>query len=99
MLIDVDVGRGRVTGRCDPEFSRVGDAFIENFTKRDEVGASVCVNVGGETVVDLWGRRRTPKGDVTWNKLDFYLTDDPREKALRDAGYRAMGRLASQREC
>jgi CubicO group peptidase (beta-lactamase class C family) len=27
------------------------------------------------------------------NKLDFYLTDDPREKALRDAVYRAITRL------
>jgi hypothetical protein len=27
------------------------------------------------------------------NKLDFYLSDDPREKALRDAVYRAMARL------
>jgi hypothetical protein len=27
------------------------------------------------------------------NKLDFYLTDDPREKALRDAVYRAIRRL------
>jgi CubicO group peptidase (beta-lactamase class C family) len=27
------------------------------------------------------------------NKLDFYLTDDPREKALRDAIYRAVARL------
>jgi CubicO group peptidase (beta-lactamase class C family) len=26
------------------------------------------------------------------NKLDFYLQDDPREKALRDAVYRAMAR-------
>lgn len=26
------------------------------------------------------------------NKLDFYLTDDPREKALRDAVYRAIDR-------
>jgi CubicO group peptidase (beta-lactamase class C family) len=26
------------------------------------------------------------------NRLDFYLTDDPREKALRDAVYRAIGR-------
>ena len=25
------------------------------------------------------------------NKLDFYLLDDPREKALRDAVYRAIG--------
>jgi CubicO group peptidase (beta-lactamase class C family) len=28
------------------------------------------------------------------NKLDFYLADDPREKALRNAVYRAMARLA-----
>jgi CubicO group peptidase (beta-lactamase class C family) len=29
------------------------------------------------------------------NKLDFYLTDDPREKALRDAVYRAIRRRAT----
>jgi len=27
------------------------------------------------------------------NKLNFWLIDDPREKALRDAVYRAMARL------
>ena len=26
------------------------------------------------------------------NKLDFYLVDDPREKALRDALYRAIAK-------
>ena len=30
------------------------------------------------------------------NKLDFYLTDDPREKALRDAVYRAITRRSSR---
>jgi len=30
------------------------------------------------------------------NKLDFYLTDDPREKALRDAVYRAIARLTAR---
>ncbi len=30
------------------------------------------------------------------NKLDFYLVDDPREKALRAAVYRAMGRVGSR---
>ena len=29
------------------------------------------------------------------NKLDFYLSDDPREKALRDAVYRAIARRAA----
>ena len=31
------------------------------------------------------------------NKLDFWLIDDPREKALRDAVYRAVARLGSAR--
>ena len=30
------------------------------------------------------------------NKLDFYLENDPREKALRDAVYRAMARLTTR---
>jgi hypothetical protein len=30
------------------------------------------------------------------NKLDFYLVDDPREKALRDAVYRAIARLSDR---
>lgn len=30
------------------------------------------------------------------NRLDFYLADDPREKALRDAVYRAMARLSDR---
>ena len=31
------------------------------------------------------------------NKLDFYLTDDPREKPLRDAIYRAIATVGSAR--
>ena len=31
------------------------------------------------------------------NKLDYYLTDDPREKALRDAIYAAMRAAAPAR--
>lgn len=29
------------------------------------------------------------------NKMDFYLSDDPREKRLRDAAYRAIARLGA----
>ena len=42
-------------GECDPRFDAVRDAFLANWTDHDEVGASLCVIVGGETVVDLWG--------------------------------------------
>jgi hypothetical protein len=75
-----------VEGLAAPGFEEVRAEFERNFAERGEIGAAVAAYWRGETVVDLWGRRRTPKGDVTWNKLDFYLTDDPREKALRDAG-------------
>jgi hypothetical protein len=30
------------------------------------------------------------------NKLDFYLENDPREKALRNAVYRALARLTAR---
>ena len=45
----------RLQGKCDPRFTAVRDAFADNFTKRDDVGAAVCVYVDGKPVVDLWG--------------------------------------------
>ena len=33
------------------------------------------------------------------NKLDFYLTDDPREKALRDAIYGAIASRQAAERC
>jgi CubicO group peptidase (beta-lactamase class C family) len=42
-------------GVCHPRFDAVRDAFAENFASRGEIGASVCLRVGGEVAVDLWG--------------------------------------------
>jgi CubicO group peptidase (beta-lactamase class C family) len=44
-----------IQGVCDPKFGEVREAFERNFSERGDVGASVCVVVEGETVVDLWG--------------------------------------------
>jgi len=44
-----------LSGHCDPRFSPVRQAFLDNFTTRGEPGAAVCVSVGGRVVVDLWG--------------------------------------------
>ena len=44
-----------VSGKCEPRFERVREEFERNFREREEVGASVCVTLDGETVVDLWG--------------------------------------------
>ena len=44
-----------VQGSCESRFAEVGEEFERNFAVRGEVGASVCLTVDSETVVDLWG--------------------------------------------
>ena len=44
-----------IQGSVKPGFERVAEAFEMNFDTRGEIGASVCLTQGGETVVDLWG--------------------------------------------
>ncbi|MBW2416851.1 MAG: beta-lactamase family protein, partial [Deltaproteobacteria bacterium] len=61
--IEREVPGGVVQGTCDERFGAVADEFVKNFSERDEVGASVCVRVDGETLVDLWGGVKAPDGD------------------------------------
>lgn len=61
--ISVDTAAGPVEGSCDPRFEAVSKTFIENFEKRDEIGASVSITLDGIKVVDLWGGRKSPGGD------------------------------------
>jgi CubicO group peptidase (beta-lactamase class C family) len=44
-----------VEGECDPAFAAVREAFAANFGEGRELGASLCVEVDGRTVADLWG--------------------------------------------
>ncbi len=57
-----------IDGTCKSGFERVAEAFERNFGERGEVGASVCVTVGGKTVVDLWGGTADPKTNAPWKK-------------------------------
>ena len=41
-------------GSCDSRFAAVQQAFEEIFDDPQELGAGLCIQVGGETVVDLW---------------------------------------------
>jgi CubicO group peptidase (beta-lactamase class C family) len=44
-----------IEGHCEERFGELAQEFERNFAERGELGASVVVTVGGETVVDLWG--------------------------------------------
>ncbi|KAJ5491987.1 Beta-lactamase-like protein [Penicillium expansum] len=42
-------------GVCDPAFKRVRDLFEQRLASGEEVGASICVNIDGKNVLDIWG--------------------------------------------
>jgi CubicO group peptidase (beta-lactamase class C family) len=44
-----------IQGHCDPRFTRVAQAFANNFVENKEPGAAIALMVGGLSVVDLWG--------------------------------------------
>ncbi len=69
-----------VTGTCDPRFSAVEEEFGRNFSDRGELGAAVCVLIGGVPVVDLAGGfvdadRSAPWGHDTL--VDYYSAGKP----------------------
>jgi CubicO group peptidase (beta-lactamase class C family) len=55
-----------IHGDADPRFAEVREEFERNFAERGEVGASVCITVDGETVVDLSGGAASPDGAAPW---------------------------------
>ena len=57
-----------VNGSCAPAFERVRDAFAQNFTERNEIGAAVAVWVDGEFVVHLWGGSADAEGHRPWSQ-------------------------------
>ena len=62
--VSLDTAAGRIEGVCDARFDGVLAAFHDNFTRRDEIGASVALTLDGQRVVDLWGGRRSPGGEA-----------------------------------
>jgi len=64
-----------ISGHCDDAFAGVGEAFRGNFTERGEVGAAVCVIVGGRMVVDLVGGLASEATGRPWQPdtiVNFY---------------------------
>ena len=55
-----------LNGICDPRFERVYDALATNIRSGKEVGASICVTIGGEPVIDLWGGWREKEHLHPW---------------------------------
>ncbi len=55
-----------VEGHVSPGFEAVRRAFVENFSRRRELGGACCVYHRGEKVVDLWGGVRNKATGEPW---------------------------------
>ncbi|KAL4972049.1 beta-lactamase/transpeptidase-like protein [Aspergillus desertorum] len=55
-----------VQGHCDPRFDNVREVFAEHLKTGAELGASVCVSINGETVIDLWGGYTSAERTQPW---------------------------------
>jgi CubicO group peptidase (beta-lactamase class C family) len=57
-----------IEGHCDARFAPLRETFAANFRELDEVGAGLCVEIGGVRVVDLWGGHRDAERTRPWRE-------------------------------
>lgn len=57
----------QVQGYFDLRFETLKEAFGELFSDVQERGAALCVQIGGETVVDLWAGVADKDGEQAWH--------------------------------
>ena len=59
---------GSVQGVTHDRYAAVREVFEGNLAGGDDVGASFCATVEGETVVDLWGGWADPAKTRPWTR-------------------------------
>ncbi|KAJ5238335.1 beta-lactamase [Penicillium chermesinum] len=57
-----------IHGSCDPAFESVRGLLQQQLAQGNEVGASLCVNIDGQNVVDLWGGHADAEKSKPWEK-------------------------------
>lgn len=94
-------------GHVTAGYEAVRDAFLENFSRRHELGGACCVYRHGEKVVDIWGGVRNNATGEPWRRHRLRVrhesdgSDAHRRPARGGAGAgtaerhpRLLGRLA-----
>jgi len=62
-----------IHGYCDPRFESVKDAFAANFDLGLELGASVAITLGEDTIVDLWGGYADGRRTRPWDENSIVM--------------------------
>lgn len=65
---ETSVNMASVQGQCDPLFSKVKHILEQNIASGEELGASICINIDGRNVVDMWGGFADAKRTQPWTR-------------------------------
>ncbi|GAD95682.1 hypothetical protein PVAR5_4328 [Paecilomyces variotii No. 5] len=57
-----------IHGSCKPGFDHIRRLFQERIAQGEDLGASLCVDIKGETVIDLWGGYADPEKTRPWEE-------------------------------
>ncbi|KAJ5325676.1 uncharacterized protein N7506_008778 [Penicillium brevicompactum] len=57
-----------VNGSCSPKFDRIRDLVQERLDLGEELGLSLCVNIDGENVLDIWGGHANEEKSRPWEE-------------------------------
>jgi CubicO group peptidase (beta-lactamase class C family) len=57
-----------IKGTCLKEYSDLQEAFAANFADGLDIGASLCLSLDGETIVDIWGGFADGAGQRLWEE-------------------------------
>ncbi|OKO94563.1 Beta-lactamase domain-containing protein 2 [Penicillium subrubescens] len=57
-----------VHGNCDPAFESVRELLQQRLASGDEIGASLCINIDGKNVVDIWGGHADETKTRPWDE-------------------------------
>lgn len=57
----------QIQGHYELKFEAVREAFAALFEDPQERGAALCIQVGGETVIDLWAGSADKDGREAWH--------------------------------
>jgi CubicO group peptidase (beta-lactamase class C family) len=57
-----------VHGHWDARFDKVAEALADEITTGGEVGAAIAIDIGGETVVDMWGGHADAAKTKPWTE-------------------------------
>ena len=78
LLSSSNKAKATVKGHVSAGFEVVRDAFVENFSRRHELGGACCVYHRGERVVDLWGGVRNKATGEPWEEGTMVFTRPPK---------------------